>query len=243
MVTAGPVAGQVNIEDLRPEGPPPGVSGSVGGDLTIRTGNTDFVQIGIEGRRTRVTEPLTVLMVGQGGIGFLGNNRFSSAGLYHYRRTYWLHEWAAPEWYGQVNYDRTRSLSFRAVLGGGLRTSGLRGDWGHVGGGTGLMLEHERLSLPDTAVHPHHTTVIRASSFATVRVVTGEELVLTSTTYAQPKATAWGDIRVLEEMALATTVSERLALTVSFDLRYDSRPPDGVASFDSRLRTGLTLTY
>lgn len=239
----GSAAGQVNVEALRPDDPPPGVSGSLSGDLTLQTGNTDFVRIGVEGRRYRVAESATTLMVGHGGLGFLGKSRFASSGLFHYRRMYRMTDWAAPEWYGQVNYDRSRSLSFRTVLGGGVRTPGVSGEWGHVGGGTGLMLEHERLSLPDTAVHPSHTTVVRSSSFATLRIVTADDLVVTSTTYLQPQVGEWGDLRVLEDLALATPVTESLALTVSFDLRYDSRPPDDVASLDARLRTGLTLTY
>lgn len=245
VAAAWPVAaaGQVNVEALRPDDPPMGVSGSLSGDLTVQTGNTDFVQIGVEGRRYRVTESSTTLMVGHGGIGFLGRNRFASSGLFHYRRSYGVNDWIAPEWYGQVNYDRSRSLSFRTVAGGGVRTAGVSGEWGHVGGGTGLILEHERLSLPDTAVHSRHTTVIRSSTFVTLRVVTGDDLVVTSTTYVQPKVNEPADARVLEDLALATPVTERLALTVAFDLRYDSRPPDDVASLDTRLRTGLTLTY
>ena len=37
-----PLAAQVNIESLRREDPPDGVSGSLGGDLSVNTGNVDF---------------------------------------------------------------------------------------------------------------------------------------------------------------------------------------------------------
>jgi len=30
---------------------------------------------------------------------------------------------------------------------------------------------------------------------------------------------------------------------VTFDLRYDSGPPDGLAALDTRLRTGVTFSY
>lgn len=242
-VAGRPAAGQVNVEALRPDDPPAGVSGSLSGDLTVQAGNTDFVRVGVEGRRYEVSDSVTTLIVGHGGLGLLGSRRFASSGLLHYRDTYRLHRWFAPEWYAQTNYDRSQALSFRALVGGGARTPRVGGEWGQIGGGTGFMLEHERLAVPDTAVHPRHTTVIRSSSFATVRVVTDDDLVVTSTTYVQPQVGEWGDVRVLEDLALATPVTERLALTVSFDLRYDSRPPDDIARLDARLRTGLTLTY
>lgn len=237
------LAAQVNVEPLRGEDPPQGVSGSLSSDLIIQTGNTDFVRIGVEGRLYIVEDSTTTLLVGNGGLGFLGTSRFSSSGLFHYRRTYESVQWISPEWYAQVNYDRSRSLRFRTVVGGGIRSPVVRGDWGHVGAGTGFMFEDERLALPDTAEHPDHTTVIRSSSYGNFTVEFERGMVITSTTYLQPKVGNPKDIRILEDLVFSTPVTDRLALAVSFDLRYDSVPPDGLAALDTRLRTGLTLTY
>ena len=242
IVFASPAHAQVNIEALRSDDPPQGRSGSFGGDFTVRTGNVDFVQLGFNGRHYVINDNLTTLIVGNGGIGLLGRSRFASSGLLHYRRTY-SHEWISPEWYGQVNYDRSQLLLFRLVGGAGLRTAVARGPWGQFGAGTALVLEHERLELPDPALHPKLTTLVRSSTFLTLRVISGEGFVVTSTTYLQPAVQALRDVRVLENLRLASSITERVALTVSFNLRYDSRPPDGVASVDTVLRTGMTYTY
>jgi len=109
--------------------------------------------------------------------------------------------------------------------------------------GAALMLEHERLALPDSAVHPDHTTMIRGSYFLTLRLVPNENLVITSTTYLQPAFGDSGDLRTLANLRIATSVTDELDLTVSFDLRYDSRPPDQVSALDTSLRTGLRYTY
>ena len=154
-----------------------------------------------------------------------------------------MREWISPEWYTQANYDRAQLLRFRVVAGGGIRTAVARGAWGQFGAGTALMLEHERLKLPDIAVHPQQTTVLRSSSFLTFRVAPGEQLVVTSTTYLQPDVQNPGDVRFLENLRLASSITERVALTVSFNLRYDSRPPDGIERIDTALRTGVTYTY
>ena len=50
-------------------------------------------------------------------------------------------------------------------------------------------------------------------------------------------------MRALENLRVAASITDRVALTVSFNLRYDSRPPDGVARLDTVLRTGVTYTY
>ena len=116
-------------------------------------------------------------------------------------------------------------------------------EWGEFGMGAALMLEHERLDLPDAAVHSDETTVFRGSYFLTLRVVPNENLVITSTTYMQPELGGFADVRVLANLRIATSVTDDLDLTVSFDLRYDSRPPDDISALDTKLRTGLRYIY
>jgi hypothetical protein len=106
------------------------------------------------------------------------------------------------------------------------------------------MFERERLDVPPEASHPSRTDSWRNSTFVSFRVVGGEALVVTSTAYAQPALDdVLGDLRILENLRIAASLTERLALTVTFDLRYDSEPPDGLASLDTRLKTGVAFTY
>ncbi len=238
----GAAAGQVDVQPLSREELPEGYSGSLTTNLTAQTGNTDFVQLGVNARVYNVVGRRTTMIVGNGGLGFLGRSRFSSSGLFHYRRTYRLSAWAWPEWYAQVNYDRSQLLVWRTVVGAGARTPVTTGSWGEAGAGFSLLVEDERLDLEAEALHPDHTLAVRGSAHFSLRLVPGQ-VVITSTTYAQPRVDDPGDIRLLQEMSVASPVTDRLALTVSFDLRYDSGPPDGLAPVDARLRTGLTLSY
>ena len=238
------VAAQVNVEALRTDDPPIGRSGSIGGDFSIRTGNVDFIAFDLRARIYDVTATQTRLVVGNGGVGFLDRSRFSSSGLLHYRRTFTaISPRYSPEWYGQLNYDRAQELTFRAVGGGGARTSFASGAWGQFGAGSGLMLEFERLSVPSTAIHRDQTLEVRWSSFLTLRVVPTPTLVITSTTYLQPALDTFSDYRALENLRIAASITDTLALTVSFDVRYDSRPPDTIVGLDTSLRTGVTYTY
>jgi len=237
------MSAQVNVEALRQDDPPLGRSGTFGGDLTLRTGNVDLVQLNLNARLYRVTESVRTLMVGNGGLGLQGGTRFASSGLLHYRRTYRYNDLISPEWYGQLNYDRPQLLDFRAVAGGGARTSFASGEWGDFGMGIALFLEYERLDLLDTAVHANETTVVRGSYFLTLRLVLNDDVVITSTTYLQPAVADLGDLRTLANFQLATSVTDELDLTVSFDLRYDSRPPDDISALDTSLRTGLRYSY
>lgn len=239
---ATPAFAQVDVQPLSREEPPEGWSGSLTGDLSAQTGNTDFVQLGVRGRMYEVRGPVTTMIVGNGGLGFLGRSRFSSSGLFHYRKTYRSARWVWPEWYAQANYDRSQLLKFRTVVGGGVRTPVAAGRWGEIGAGFSVMLEDERLDLPDIATHASRTTAVRSSTFASFRLV-ASQLVVTSTTYIQPRFDDFGDLRLLKDVSLATPVTDRLAMTVTIGMRYDSRPPDGLAALDARLRTGLTYAF
>ncbi len=238
------LSAQVDIEALRLSDPPLGRSGTLGGDVSIRTGNVDFIAVDLSARMYDVTPSETRLLIGDGGVGFIDRSRFASSGLLHYRRLYTtVSPRFNPEWYGQLNYDRAQRLTFRALAGSGLRTGFARGDWGEFGAGSGFILEYERLALPDTATHPANTLEVRWTNFLTLRILATENLVVTSTTYVQPALTTFGDYRALEKFRVSAAVSETMALTVSFDLRYDSRPPSVISALDTRLRTGITYSY
>ena len=234
---------QVDIEALHTEDSPIGYSGSIGSNLTVRTGNVDFIQVGLNARLFHVNDLVTTLVIGNGGLGLLGKSRFASSGLLHYRKTYFYNRKISPEWFGQLNYDRSQRLDFRMVLGGGVRTSFARGEWGEFGMGASLVLEHEALNLPEDAVHPDNTNTFRWSTFLTLRVVPTENFVITSTSYFQPAYNDFSDLRMLGKIRIATPVTDELALTVSFNMRYDSGPPDGTSALDTTLRTGIAYVY
>lgn len=235
---------QVNIEVLRTDSLALGRSGSVGGDMTFQTGNIDFIALNFRGRVYNVTPTQTSLIVGNGGLGFLARSRFSSNGLLHYRRSYTaISSHFDPEWFVQTNYDRSQRLTFRSVAGAGIRTAFAQGEWGQFGAGSSSIVEYERLTLSDSAVHPERTLKVRWSSFLTLRVVPSDSFVITSTTYVQPSLGDFDDYRAVENLRLSASITETLALTISFDLRYDSGPPDGLSGLDTRLRTGVTYTY
>lgn len=235
---------QVNIESLRRDDAPQGLSGSLGANVDVRTGNTELVELSANGRMNWTGGAATTLLIGQGGLGFFSGDRFASSGLLHLRRTQWLTDRFAVEGFAQLNYDRALLLDFRALAGAGMRLRLSGGDWGAVGAGSSLMLEKERLDLPPTATHPDETETLRNSTFLTLRVVGGASFVVSSTTYAQPALSdVFGDIRVIENFSLSASLTDRLSLTTTFDLRYDSGPPDGIAALDTHLRTGLSFTY
>ena len=238
-----PAAAQINIESQRRAPSALGYSGTLAADLELRTGNVEHFQLGVNGRVDYQSETTNTFLVGRGNIGLVGSDRFSNAGLLHLRHGRLWFPRLMPEAYTQINYDEPRLLEIRAVAGGGVRVGLADGESARLWVGTGYMFEHERLNLPDTASHPQATSVHRWSSYLTGRVAAGPNVTLIATGYVQPQIDDLADLRILSDVSLGVSVTRALALTVSFSLRYDSRPPDDVASLDTELRNGIAVAF
>ncbi len=75
-------AAQVNIESLRSGDTPPGMSGSLGMDLSVRTGNVEIVEIKPNGRVAYAGAHLTTTVIASASFGWQGGERFSMKRCY-----------------------------------------------------------------------------------------------------------------------------------------------------------------
>jgi putative salt-induced outer membrane protein YdiY len=240
---AKPATAQVNIERLRRAQADSGFTGTLGANLTARTGNVSLVLLNVDGRLDYGRPGWLAFLVGNADIGWQGGQRFSNSGLLHLRGNRLLSSVVAGELFTQVDYDRSRLLSFRAIVGGGARLDLARSVRWRLSTGTGLMFEHERLELPPTASHPDETNAVRWTNYVTGNFRDAERLSIAGTLYAQPRVDGFGDVRLLSDLRLAVQLVGALSLTVTSRIRYDSRPPDGIESLDTALTTGLALEW
>lgn len=243
LMQASALSAQVNTERLRRDSLPPGLSASLDGAVSLHTGNVDFTLVELAGRVDLAGRSGTTFLVGRGDLGFQGGERFTRSGMLHLRRVRPLSTRLAAEAFGQVDHDRSRLLSFRGLLGGGARILVLGRQGVAVHTGIGYMFEHERLDLPADAVHPARTSNHRLTTYTTARLAVGSSGAASLTVYVQPRLDEIDDVRVLGDARLSAGLTDRMSLTMSFDLRYDSRPPDTVSRLDSTLRTGLGVTF
>lgn len=182
-------------------------------------------------------------LVGSGDLGWQGGERFSNQGLLHLRRTYRTDRTIAPEFFLQTNYDKSRSLSFRGLAGVGARVTLVTRPTWHLVTATAYMFEREVLDLPRTALHPERTSSHRWSSYISTRVATDPRLAFVATAYVQPRFDDFSDVRVLTDARMALELSGRVSVTMTFNARYDSEPPDDVDSLDVTWQTGFAVEW
>ena len=75
------IYGQVNIEALRSERVDSGIVGSLEVNLSLRTGNVEFVRLGINARVDRATASSFSLFLLNGDVGLVTGDRFTNDGL------------------------------------------------------------------------------------------------------------------------------------------------------------------
>jgi hypothetical protein len=234
---------QVNIEHLRSDEDRRGFSGSFGLDLYVRTGNVELVQIGTLGQVNYVGGAVTTFLIGGTDLGWKRRRRFIDAALLHLRQVYRRGSQVRPEAVVQVNYDMSRLLAFRSIIGGGLRTRLYRNAAVKLWWGSTYLFEVEQLDLEAGAVHPRETSAHRWSNYLTMSVRFNQQSTLQWTTYVQPCFDDPKDVRILTEARLGAALSEPVFLVLALHLHYDSGPPDEIRSVDATIRSGVAIEF
>jgi hypothetical protein len=243
VLNAAPSLGQVNIERRRLERPSGGASAQLSASLSARTGNVDVTSLEAGGSARYAGSNRVVLLVFLGDYGWKDGERFSDQGLAHLRYTHGLTRRFALEAFVQGDYNGARLLDSRALAGGGVRATVIDEERAGLTVGTSYMFEHEEIDVPPGARHPAETDVWRWSSYAALRWRIGENAGASATGYAQPDVEDFEDVRVIAEGSLEARIREPVSLTVTFRIRHDSAPPDGIDDTDGKLTTGLAVSF
>lgn len=157
----------------------------------------------------------------------------------HLRHRHALNKDWALEGFGQTQQDEFANLKLRALLGGGVRWSQKREIWRfHLGLGT--FYEYEKLRK---SVGRDKSTLWRASTYMTVDYLLSEQAKLHETIYLQPAWNAMADLRILNDTSLKVSLTEHLALSLTLELSYDSRPPVGTVKNNVSYQTGITYHF
>ena len=146
----------------------------------------------------------------------------------------------------QAQTNQFQRLDRRLLAGGGVRFGLLRSADAEVFLGTGYMLEHERLDPLSGAgsTRPEETDHHRWTSYLNLKLELFEErLLISTTTYVQPRFDEFSDLRLLHETDLAIPLTEHLRLGFSISLSHDSEPPEGVKDTDVSLKNRFSYTF
>lgn len=167
-------------------------------------------------------------------------------GFMHIRYTRMFVRRVGAETFLQSQYNEFTNLRSRLLAGGGARFDVVHRNLFGLWGGTGYMGEYEVNAIEgctpsddddcsEFTPDPHPAEVInhRWTSYVSMRLdLLDERLLLSSTTYVQPRFDDVTDIRINTGFQLEAKVGSVFSLGSDFEVRYDSRPPRTVIKTD-----------
>lgn len=234
---------QINIEKFRQNQDSVGISAIISAGFSIKTGNTQYTIIDGGGRINYNKENYYTFFVFNGDYGWIDGNQFSNTALFHLRYVPRLSEFLQLEIFSQIDYDKARLLLFRDLIGSGLRFKIYTVKNYKLRIGSGFMYEHERYDLPATAKHKIRTYDVRWTNYFDNEIELQENLKLFSVVYYQPRVNEFSNTRILSENNLVVDVSRHFSFFITYDLRFDSNPPDGKKETDTKSKFGISLNF
>ncbi len=234
---------QVNTEKYRIPRDLQGIAGYFELNGTVKTGNADKTEAGIEGRLDWQSGNSLTFLVFESDYEWVDGERSSNEGLLHIRHVQTLTERLKAEAFGQINYDKKLLVDDRELIGSGLRYVLFKFSRSDITIGTAYMFEHENYDLPKTAIHVSEAGVSRWSNYLTCHFNINNNVRIGGVFYYQPMFSNFSDYRVLFENNLGVKLSELLSFSVNFKLRHDSIPADGIDNLDTKTDFGIAIKF
>ena len=243
LITTLTLIGQVNTEKYRTPEELRGIAGFFEVSGTIKTGNSEKTEAGIDGRLDWRTENSLTFLVFQNDYEWVDGERFSNEGLLHARYVRKIFERFRVEAFGQINYDKKIRINDRELIGAGIRYTILDLENSDVTLGTAYMFEHENYDLPNSAMHVAEADVHRWSNYLTYHLKINDFVEFGGVFYYQPMFAEFSDYRLLYESNLAVKLTDLLSLSVNFKLRHDSIPADNIDNTDTTTDFGIAIKF
>ena len=250
------VLAQVNSQSLDRGEYASGIMTDVGGDLSLRSGNVELLEVYANGsirwqtlREARHENELPWLNQRiradvSSGYGREAGESIIDEQYAHLRWTAMWHRHIGTELFVQAQRNDFQALNLRWLVGGGLRSDVIHTEAFALWFGTGVFSEHEQIEMPG---ENDRENALRWNNFMVARVQFGrtEELavVLQNTVYVQPNLGDMSDFRVLEEVEADIPITEVVSLVTKFSARIDAEPPSGVETTDLRLSQGISVSF
>ncbi|MBN2355915.1 DUF481 domain-containing protein [candidate division KSB1 bacterium] len=238
-----PVTAQVNTERFRQDADSTGFSGHVDLTATVSTGNTSYRHIAVGSRLNYNWGEDYTFLVSDIGYTRERDKKIFDQMFFHLRNVFAVNRHLQHEMFVQYDFNKKRKLSARKLIGTGLRFRLLKKGPFKFRVGLSYMYEIEDYDLPDQSSHEKHAEAHRLSNYETFEFAIDKNLTLLSVTYFQPEIGKWDDIKIISENALIIDAGKHLDVTIKYNLRYDSRPPDATEELDTISTFGIAFKF
>ena len=161
----------------------------------------------------------------------------------HYRHIHNINQTLDWEAFAQLEQNQFTRLSYRGLLGGGLRFS----VWqtaAHKGFlGIGAFYSKEQIDYRAGYTDEGTYDQTRANFYFLSRYKATPTIRWSNAIYYQPRINQVSDFRALLQSKLDFKINDSLNFRVSLDIAHDSEPSQGVKKTDTSYNTGLKWSF
>jgi hypothetical protein len=229
----------VNIERSRKEAKP-GLQGQIDLNLMLTRNTRQIFESGTSAHLQYTRSRHMILALNNIGLMRVEGDNLINNGFQHLRYNYSLGEgFVTAELFLQHQYNSIRLLRRRFLAGGGPRFRVFEND--DLGVYFAPLVMYEQELLDDVA--ETQTDKFKGSFYASLTWSLDERVNFTHTTYYQPDLAVISEYRISSETGLELKFSGRFSFLVTWNLAYDSNPPQDIPRLFYTLRNGIKYSF
>lgn len=181
-----------------------------------------------------------------GGYNLLSksNNKILNSGFFHLRHNYKITDRIKTFEFYQLQFNDALLLIKREVFGAGLRLGIVKKDSAKLDFSFGLMRELEVLNTATLGQGElSETDYIRATTLCSINLLLGKKMKINNVIYYQPYLKDFTDFRILNDFAIAFSITNHFDLITSITTRFDSDPPGHLEKLDNVISSGVIVKF
>lgn len=233
----------VNMDNLHFKQHQLGLSGSVNFQASSSSGNTKTRNASFNSQlQWNSARHINLLVLGY-EYGQTNEIRNLHKSFIHGRHVWHYSESFDYEFYAQVEENEFTRLTYRGLVGTGLRFPFADTDNHTAYFGLGGFREVEKIAPEDGSSGEEIQRTGRWNIYLMSRYRLADHVKFSNTLYWQPRMGDAADRRALFVSILDIKTGRQFSVQFSFESAYDSEPPAGVEKQDTQVKTGIAYSF
>lgn len=211
--------------------------------VTGSTGNSKNSNIALDGQLSWTKENHINLAIFGSQYGKSNNIESTNKSFAHFRHIHKItsdYDW---ELFTQVEKNKFTRLTYRGLLGAGLRHNIFASADHNAYLGAGAFYTKEKIEYIAGLTDDGTDTYTRANFYFLSKYKITSNIDITNALYYQPRINEFSDYRALLQSKFDFKLSTNLKLRLSIDIEHDSEPSQTIEKTDTSYLTGLVVSF
>lgn len=207
------------------------------------SGNSNTSAISLDGQLSWINENYINLAIFGKQFGKSNNIESTNKSFAHFRHIHKMTSALDWELFTQVEQNKFTRLTYRGLLGAGLRYNIFNTTQHEAFLGAGAFQLREEIEYVSGLSDNGVSTYARANFYFLSKYKVTPAIDFTNTLYYQPRTNQLSDYRALLQSKFDFKLNDNLKLRLSLDVEHDSRPSQTIKQTDVTYLTGLVVNF